>query len=161
ADEAPPLPPVEVAVRPEGPPAAPAPPALALNYIPAKASAAVVIRPARILKSPLVSEKVTQAATQPMLKEFGFPPNQVKQMIVVSQIGTARVAARPRPKNAGAELDLTATPLPGAIIQFTGPGNGKDVLGILLKGLREENHNGHVYYRSSTGESMLGMPLAG
>jgi hypothetical protein len=51
--------------------------------------------------------------------------------------------------------------LPGAVIHFTGPVDGKKVLTHLLKAIREERHEGKTYYRSSTGEELLGLPLAG
>jgi hypothetical protein len=51
--------------------------------------------------------------------------------------------------------------VPGAIIRFAEPTDGKQVLSRLLKGLREEKHEGKTYYRSSTGEALLDLPLAG
>ena len=57
--------------------------------------------------------------------------------------------------------DADQMPFPGVILRFAKPVDGKQVLTRLLKGLREERHEGKTYYRSSTGESLLGLPLAG
>jgi hypothetical protein len=54
-----------------------------------------------------------------------------------------------------------AATVPAAIIRLAGSADGKQVLTRLLKGLREEKHEGKTYYRSSTGEAILGLPLAG
>ena len=52
-------------------------------------------------------------------------------------------------------------PVPAAIIRLADSVDGKKLLTGLLKGLREEKHEGKTYYRSSTGEAILGLPLAG
>jgi serine/threonine protein kinase len=70
-------------------------------------------------------------------------------------LGSFRIAA------AAPVTDAAATPLPGAVLRFAEPVNGKQVLTRLLKGLREERRDGKTYYRSSTGESLGGLPLAG
>src|SRR5947199_83075 len=64
-------------------------------------------------------------------------------------------------KGTGEKAAEEPTPLPGAIIRFAEPTNGKQILTRLLKGLREERRDGKTYYRSSTGEAILGLPLAG
>jgi hypothetical protein len=65
--------------------------------------------------------------------------------------------AAPAPGALPAEL----TPLPGAIVRFADPVDGKQILTRLLKGLREERREGKTYYRSSSGETILDQPLAG
>src|SRR5262249_39679292 len=71
-------------------------------------------------------------------------PDQIEQMMVLLQSG-----------------ENDPTPVPGAILRFVGPVDGKQVLTGLLKGIREEKHEGKIYYRSSFGEAFLGLPLAG
>jgi hypothetical protein len=130
-------------------PAAPNPPArqaLDLKYIPADASAAVVAYPRRILQAPVGAGAIPPGAADEMVKELGVKPEQVEQVLALLLLG-----ADP----------ADPTPVPGAIIRFTEPTDGKRVLTGLLKGLREEKHEGKTYYRSSTGEAFLGLPLAG
>jgi hypothetical protein len=67
-------------------------------------------------------------------------------------------AAAPAPE---VLLPADLTPLPAAILRFAEPVDGKQVLTRLLKGLRQESREGKAYYRSSTGEALLGLPLAG
>ena len=306
--------PVADAGKEEGAGQTPNPPAkrpLDLGYIPADASAAVVVHPQRILRSPLMSGALPPAAADEMIKELGVHPERVEQVIVFLEVGALPgPAVPPPPKDAWVELDskegrfavrfpveakpserkttlgtrqvFTAetdegamtfelsyvdfpkdspivgalsrvdygtralefksgfkdkkdikldnhlgaevvlddtqlktysvhrvyvvgdrlyhleatirkeqkppaefarffdsfkvtgadapppggslpdlTPFPGAIIRFTGPVNGKQILTRLLKGLREESRDGKTYYRSSTGEAILGLPLAG
>ena len=131
---------------------APARGPLDLRFVPADAGAAVVVRPRRIVQSPLIAAALPPAAAAEMVKELGVKPEQVEQVIVFLQAGAAggRAAAPPG-----------RTPVPGAVIRFTEPVDGKQVLTRLLKGLREEVHEGKTYYRSSTGEALLGLPLAG
>jgi hypothetical protein len=141
--------------RPWTPPA-PNPPAkqpLDLKYIPADASAAVVVYPRRILQAPLAARMLPPGAADEMVKELGVKPEQVEQVIVLSQLE----AFAPAP---GAPLP-DPTPFPGAIIHFAEAVDGKKVLTGLLKGIREEKHESKTYYRSSTGEEVLGQPLAG
>ena len=66
-------------------------------------------------------------------------------------------AAAPAPGGPPPEL----ASVPAAVIRLAGSVDGKQVLTRLLKGLREEKHKGKTYYRSSTGEAILGLPLAG
>jgi hypothetical protein len=144
--------PVADAGRGERPGAAPPPnpPArrpLDLKYIPAAASAAVVAHPRRILQSPLAAAALTPALADEMVRALGVKPEQVEQVMVLFQVGSVG--------------DAGPTPFPGAILRFAEPVDGKQVLTGLLKGLREENHAGKTYYRSSTGEALLGLPLAG
>jgi serine/threonine protein kinase len=142
--------------RPDVGPRAPvAPGPLDLKYIPADASAAVVVHPRRILQSPLATS-LPPGAVEEMVRELGVKPEQVEQVIVLLQAGGSGPAAAPPPKDAP---DLT--PVPGAIIRFAEPADGRQVLTRLLKGLREEKHEGKTYYRTSTGEALLGLPLAG
>jgi hypothetical protein len=151
--------PVAGAARREKPGAAPAPksrPAarrpLDLKYIPADASAAVVVHPRQILQSPLAAAALPPGAKDEMVKELGVSPERVEQVLVFLQMEATGGPA-------GAPAD--PTPLPGAILRFAGPVDGKKVLTRLLKGLREERRAGKTYYRSSTGEALLGLPLAG
>jgi hypothetical protein len=72
---------------------------------------------------------------------------------------TGDSAPPPAPPTAAPPADLN--PLPGAILRFAEPVDGKRILTRLLKGLREEVREGKTYYRSSTGEGIFGLPLAG
>ena len=94
-----------------------------------------------------------------MVKELGVKPEQMDEVIVFVQAGAA--APGPKDEPALGEPPPDLTPVPGAVIHFAGPVDGKQVLTHLLKGLREEAHDGKTYYRSSTGEVLLGLPLAG
>jgi serine/threonine protein kinase len=120
---------------------------LDLKYIPADASAAVVVHPRRMLQSPLAPAVLPPTAADEMVKELGVKPEQVEQLIVLLQAA------------AGGEESLLGSP--AGIFRFTEPIDGKQVLTRLLKGLREESHDGKTYYRSSTGEAILRLPLAG
>jgi hypothetical protein len=122
--------------------------ALDLKYIPDDASAAVVVHPRRMLQSPLAAAALPPAAADEMVKELGVKPEQVEQVILL-------LHGRPP---AGDEFAQSS---PGAILRFAEPIDGKQLLTRLLKGLREESHEGKTYYRSSTGEALLGLPLAG
>jgi serine/threonine protein kinase len=139
----------------EAPGAAPNPPAkrpIDLKYIPAGASAAVVAHPRRILQSPLAAALPPGAADE-MAGGLGVKPEQVEQVIVLLQFeAPARAPDAPPPD---------PTPIPGTVIRLAEGVDGKKVLTALLKGVREEKHEGKTYYRSGTGEELLGLPLAG
>lgn len=52
-------------------------------------------------------------------------------------------------------------PTPGAIVRFTAPIDGKQILTRLLKGVREAKHEGKVYYVGPEEEGLFGIPVAG
>src|SRR5262249_27652387 len=91
-----------------------------VKYIPADASAAVVVHPRRILRSPLAAGALPPGAAAELVKELGVRPEQVEQVIVLLLAGA---------------LPAERTPLPGAVVRFAGPVDGKQVLSRLLKGL--------------------------
>jgi hypothetical protein len=130
--------------------------ALDLAYIPADASAAVVLHPRRLFQSPLAARALPPTPADEMVKELGVKPEQVEQVIVLLQAGAGGPAV-PEPGVAPPDPG----PIPGAILRFADSVDGKQLLTRLLKGLREERHDGKTYYRSSTGEALLGLPLAG
>jgi hypothetical protein len=120
-----------------------APRPIDLKYIPAEASGAVVVHPRRIAQSPLVAGVLPPGAAGEMARGLGVRPEQVEQVIVLLQ--------------AGDDPALT----PGAVVRFAEAVDAKQFLTDRLKGLREEKHAGQTYYRSSTGEELVGLPLAG
>src|SRR5262249_16600282 len=95
-----------------------------------------------------VAASLPSTAADEMTKELGIKPEQVEQVIVLLQMGA--------PGGEGA-----APFSPGAIVRLSEPKDGKKLLTGLLKGLREESHEGKTDYRSSRGEAILDQPLAG
>jgi hypothetical protein len=65
------------------------------------------------------------------------------------------------PASPAALLPPDLTPSGGAIVRFTDPVDGKQLLGKLLKGMREAKQDGKVYYVGPAEEGPLGQSMAG
>jgi hypothetical protein len=79
--------------------------ALDLKYIPADASAALVVHPRPILQSRLVAGALPAGAADEMVKELGVRPEQVEQVIVLLQVGAPGPASAPPPKDTWVALE--------------------------------------------------------
>src|SRR5207249_2373053 len=66
---------------------------LDLAYIPAEAGAAFMVNPRQLLQAPL-AKALPLGSTDDMVKEFGIKPEQIEQVIVLLQPGSA-----PRPES--------------------------------------------------------------
>ena len=61
----------------------------------------------------------------------------------------------------GELLPLELLPIPAAIVRFADPIDGKTILSRLLKGVRQADHQGKVYYLGPEDEGLFGLPIAG
>ncbi|HEV3258402.1 MAG TPA: hypothetical protein VG013_16095 [Gemmataceae bacterium] len=114
-----------------------------VSYIASSFNAAVIVHPRRMLKSPVLSGLPLDQLIAPVLKASGIDPRQIEQAIALVD-----------PMPGGNVLFL-----PGGIIRFAGPVDGKKLLSQGLKGAQEATFKGKTYYRGN--EAMAGTKVCG
>jgi hypothetical protein len=132
--------------RDQSPPATADPKKPALDFIAPDFTAAVVVRPQRFLRSPLLAGLPQDQLLSDLIKQSGIDPRQLKE---------ATLLAEPF---AGGNVAF----FPAGILRFADPVDGKQLLDKALQGVSEQTLAGKQYYRSTSPQHQLaGVPVCG
>jgi hypothetical protein len=117
--------------------------ALDLSYIAADFNAAILIHPARLLKSPILADLPTEPMFAELIKEAGVDPRNIEEiLLLLDPFPGGNVAA-----------------MPAGIVRFKEAVDGQDLLIRHLKGAEPAEFQGKRYYRGT--DEIAKAPVAG